>query len=702
MSEIKIGIYLCTCEGAIEKVIALDSLAKETAGWRAVTIVRKDATLCSERGIGSIREDVVKHGLDRVLIAACTPSVKAKEFSDLGINKHLVERVNFREQCSSVHGDNSENATKKAKALLGLSYEKIRYSKPLHSCMVPAVKSALIVGGGVAGINAALDIAGTDVEVFLVEKSPSLGGKVVQLHKYFPRMCPPSCGLEIMLSRLESHPLIHIFTSSEIDSLSGSPGKFEALIRTATTEATNLDKEAVTSKITVGAVIIATGWEPYDPTPLAEYGYGKLEHVVTNLEFEKIVREQKRSLYGPKKTAFIQCVGSRNERQLPYCSDICCMVSIKQALLLKEINPENEVYIFYNDIRTPGEYEDLYRQARMCGIKFIKGMPSELRQGTPGNIFFPVFDTVAGERLEINVDSVVLATGMKSALGNNDLKDKIGIVLNKNNFIESHLQCCPQDTRRAGIFSAGCCRAPMDVSRSIDSAGAAAIKALQFLKSEIEVSPGYPVVNTLKCDVCKRCVEECPNKAYSFDQKGFPIVDILKCSQCGICMGSCPLGSISLGDLSIEQLSGMIDVMDKSYLGDDEPVILGFLCKNDAYRAADDSGSKDICYPPNMLSIMVPCSGAVNGMIVSEAISKGVDGILIAGCPDNQCHYSQGSTLAKARLADVSNKLKDMYIEPERVRFISISRDETEKFVDAVNEYVQVLKKLGRNQMRIQ
>jgi len=197
-------------------------------------------------------------------------------------------------------------------------------------------------------------------------------------------------------------------------------------------------------------------------------------------------------------------------------------------------------------------------------------------------------------------------------------------------------------------------------------------------------------------------MEECPFKAYSLDEKQFPKVDITKCRACGICMGSCPLGAISLGELSIEQLSGMLDVLDKSYLGDDEPVILGFLCKNDAYRAADDAGLKGVSYPPNLISIMVPCSGAVNGMIISEAISKGVDGILIAGCPDDQCHYVQGSALAKTRLADVSNKLKEMYIEPERVRFVNISRDETEKFAETVKEYVAELKKLGRNPLRIQ
>jgi heterodisulfide reductase subunit A/quinone-modifying oxidoreductase subunit QmoB len=754
-SGVKIGIYLCTCKGEIEKVIDVDSLAKEASGWAGITTVHKDAFICSEEGICKIREDVERFGLDRILIAACSPFFKVEEFSNLGINKYLVERVNIREQCSMAHHDVSESATKKAKAMMRVFLEKLRNSKPLQPVRLPALKSALVIGGGVAGINASIDIAGTNNEVFLIEKNPFLGGKVAELHRYFPRMCPPSCGLELMFSRIRSNPNIHVLTSSEVDTISGSPGNFEALIRTSPryingdkcvlcrkcivacsqnaiiypegfsypnipainrklcdmdcnkcdeicpVDAIDLDEEEKASNINASAIIIATGWEPFDPTPLAEFGYGRLENVVTNIEFERISKEQKIFFDEPKKVAFVQCVGSRDERHLSYCSDVCCMVSIKQSLFLKEINPGNEVYIFYNDIRTPGEYEGLYQKARKSGIIFINGIPSELKQNEPEKINFSVFDTMAGERLDITVDMIVLAAGMKHSQGTIDLKDKIAIVLNRNNFIESHLQCYPQDTQREGIFSAGCCRSPMDVSRSIESAGAAAVKVLQFFNSCMEMTPDHPAVNTLKCDACKRCIEECPFKAYSFDEKGFPKSDMMKCRRCGVCMGSCPLAAISIGELSIEQLSEMIDAIDKLYLGDDEPVILGFLCKNDAYRAVDDAGLKGIKYPPNFLGVMVPCAGAVNGAIIAKAISAGIDGILIAGCPDNQCHYVQGSALAKIRLSDISNKLREMYLEPERVCFASISRDESGKFAQTVMEYVEELKKMGRNPLRI-
>ncbi|HAK88666.1 MAG: hypothetical protein A2077_01670 [Nitrospirae bacterium GWC2_46_6] len=754
-NDIKIGVYFCTCEGEIEKVIDVDSSAKEASEWSGITAVHKDAFLCSNDAIRKIRDDVKEFGLDRILIAACSPFFKVEEFSDLGINKYFVERVNMREQCSRVHSNDPENAAKKAKAMLKIFLEKVKNSKSLQPVKIPVSKSALVIGGGVAGINASIDIAETGNEVLLIEKNLFLGGKAAELHRYFPRMCPPSCGMELMFSKIKNNTNVHVLTSAEIDTIGGSPGNFEVLIKTSPrhvdmdkctlcgkclqlcpqnaiiypegfsypdipainrklcaaecnkcaeicpVDAIDLYEEAKMSNVKAGAIILATGWEPFDPAPITEFGYGRLENVVTNIEFERIAKEQKTFFDEPKKAAFIQCVGSRDERHLPYCSDVCCMVSIRQALFIKEANPDSSVYIFYNDIRTPGEYEELYRKARKTGIIFVKGIPSELRQDEPQKINFSAFDTVAGERLDITTDIVILATGMKPPEGTPDLKDKIGITLNRNNFIESHLQCYPQDTQREGIFSAGCCRAPMDVSRSIESAGTAAIKTLQFFNNRTEIIPDHPAVNTLKCDVCKRCIEECPFKAYSFDEKGFPKSDIMKCRRCGVCMGGCPLAAISLGDISIEQLSEMIDAIDKSYLGDDEPIILGFLCKNDAYRAADDAGLKGIKYPPNFLGIMVPCAGTVNGAIIAKAISTGVDGILIAGCSDNQCHYVQGSALAKVRLTDISNKLKEMYLEPERVRFVSINRDESEKFAETIEGYVKELKEMGRNPLRI-
>ncbi|MGO9613396.1 MAG: hydrogenase iron-sulfur subunit [Dissulfurispiraceae bacterium] len=744
------GIFICTCNGLISEAVDLAILGNEAAQWRGAAFVREAAALCSPAGMSLL--DAVKgiEGVDRIVIAACSPFLK--NLSPVGCL--TTEQVSIREQCALPHKDDLGRATAKAKALLRLSFEKVQKTVYHPAEQVPVSRSLLVVGGGVAGITAALEYAGDGRDVFLVEKSPYLGGKAAGLHRFFPFLCPPSCGFELMYASIRQNRAIHVFESTEIISVEGSPGHFTATLRLSpryvetnsctlcqdclkvcpaqairlpdnphypaspvilrdicpencrkcenacSPRAIRLDEKERMQRVTAGTVIVATGWEPFDPAPLTEYGYGRLDGVIIQMEFEHRCKGHLIPLDKHHSYAFIQCVGSRDERHLQYCSDVCCMVSIKQALFLKEANPDNEATVFYNDIRTPGGYEELYRRARKSGVRFVRGIPTSIRRDECGKLLFSAFDTAAEERRDFSVDMVVLAVGMKPAT-DKSLQDMLSLALNRDGFMESHLQCRPQDTRREGIFSAGCCRAPMDIARSIESSGAAAMRALRFIENAEQGKTDVPQVNTLKCDVCKRCMEECPAKAYVFDEKGFPRPDATKCRGCGVCMGSCPLAAISLGSLSIDQLSGMIDVLDKDFLGEDEPIILGFLCRNDAYHAVDDAGLRGLSYPANFLGIMVPCAGAVNGAIVAKAISSGVDGVVVAACQDEQCHYTPGSTLAKSRAGDIIDKLKAMYFEPERVRFVHISRDDAKKFAAFISIYTEELRALGRNPMRL-
>ncbi|MCX8027432.1 MAG: hydrogenase iron-sulfur subunit [Thermodesulfovibrionales bacterium] len=744
-----IKVFVCSCNGIIENVLSVQDLTGgvQDAGLEALS----HPFLCSQEGIRYINENTDAD--TKVLIAACSPFHKQSEFSNLRTNKFLIHRIDIRDQCAFVHKNKPDEAFKKAQTLIKMGVEKVRFSNSIDQFSSDITKTIAVIGGGIAGINTAIFANDAGLKALIIEKSPYLGGKVKELFTYFPRMCPPACGLELFFNRLR-HNRISALTLTELISLEGNPGNFELTYKRypryidenkctvcglciqecpnqaiylpnhlcypsiplldrqsclnecmrcseiCPTNAINLNENESFDKLNAGAIVVATGWDSFKPDKLSEYGYKVIDRVFTNLEFEKKIKE----LTDKKTTvAFIQCVGSRDDKNLPYCSDVCCMVSIKQALSLKTLNHDNEVYIFYNDIRTPGEYELFYKRARKEGIHFIKGIPSEVKETTNGEINLSVYDTVLNKRIDIKADLVVLATGMMVSDGTLNLKQVLdkNLNFNENGFVVSHLQCYPQDSLREGIYSAGACRGPMDVASSINSASSSVISALSFINKKINQYRDFPNINKEKCDVCKRCIEECPHNAYLFDTKGFPYADENKCRRCGICMGSCPVGAISIGSLNIEQLSSMIDVIDVGIFGDDEPLVLAFLCQNDAYRAVDDISKYGGNYEPNILTIPIPCAGAVNGLIVAKAISSGIDGVIVGGCEDAQCHFSKGSSLAQERIKSIRDKLTEMFLEPERVSFFHIPRDGSNIFLNQTKNFLRVLRDMGRNPLRI-
>ena len=296
---------------------------------------------------------------------------------------------------------------------------------------------------------------------------------------------------------------------------------------------------------------------------------------------------------------------------------------------------------------------------------------------------------------------LVLAGGMQPSKAGVEFAELSGLPLNEHNFYSGHYQCYPEESQRTGILTGGCARGPMNASQSIESAGRAALKALNFLEGSISIDPTYPIVDQTKCDQCKRCVEECPYACYSFDEKGFPQPDLTKCRQCGNCMGVCPISAISLNHLTIKQLAAQVEVLENSFLDHNSPIILAFLCENDAYVAAKSAMDKGLNVPINVIHIKVPCAGAVNNAVVADALSLGVDGVLIAGCQDGQCHYVRGNELVRKRSGDLGDKLGSMRIEPERVRSVCVEIQEAERYVAILEEYVQDLTTMGPNPFKI-
>jgi heterodisulfide reductase subunit A/quinone-modifying oxidoreductase subunit QmoB len=469
------------------------------------------------------------------------------------------------------------------------------------------------------------------------------------------------------------------------------------------TEAVNLEENPSQEELRVGAILVTTGWDPYPIENVKEYGYGRLPNVISNLEMEHLLSGNGVPLAPFKDVGFVQCVGSRDERHLRYCSSVCCSVALKQILHFKGLMPEARCHVFYMDMRSAGFEEDLYRRARDMGdVFFHNGRPATIEPGKgSGRLSVTVSDPDMGGVLTMSLDLMVLAGGMCPSYGTKDLAETLHLPQNGYHFFESHHQCFPEESQRQGIYVGGCAREPMNVARAIESAHRAAMRALPLLQSTLEIAPFYPVVEKTKCDQCKRCTEDCPFAAFLFDEKGFPYPDLARCRQCGNCMGTCPLAAISLRNHSVKQLAAQIAVLEKPFMPKKDPMILAFLCENDAYKAATSAAGMGLPVPPNVVGIKVPCAGSVNNALVADALSIGIDGVLIFGCKDDECHYIRGSQLVRKRSGDLSEKLQKMRIEPKRVRFENLEIREAEHYVGILNDYINTLKQMGPNPFKI-
>ncbi|MFC1861554.1 hydrogenase iron-sulfur subunit, partial [Chloroflexota bacterium] len=436
----------------------------------------------------------------------------------------------------------------------------------------------------------------------------------------------------------------------------------------------------------------------------------------------------------------------RDENHLPYCSAVCCLTSLKQALYVTEQNTDSKVYIFYKDIRTPAQYEDFYKRVQEEGNVFLtKGEVLDIVDDGGKNLVVEVDNTLLGEKIQVKVDMVVLATGMtptttpevqpviaeETESETSKLENKVVEVAQdsgfyaapalhleyrqgpelptlKYGFPDSHFICFPYETRRTGIYAAGCVRQPMDSLTSTEDATGAALKAIQCveLSSKGEaVHPrsgdiSYPELFMQRCTQCKRCTEECPFGMYNEDAKFNPLPNPTRCRRCAICMGSCPERIISFNNYSVDILGSMIKAIEVPEELDEKPRILAFLCENDAYPALDMVGIKRLSYNPYIRVIPVRCLGSVNIVWIADALSKGIDGILMIGCKygdDYQCHFVKGSELANTRMEKVQETLTRLVLESDRIQVLQLSISEYGKLPQIFDDFLETIERVGPN-----
>ncbi|RLI81255.1 disulfide reductase [Archaeoglobales archaeon] len=768
----RIGVFICHCGLNIARVIDIGSLVEYAKKLDDVVYATDIDYACSDSGQEEIVEAIKEHKLDSIVVAACSPKLHEPTFRRVairaGINPYMVEIANIREQCSWVHQQRPKAATIKAKDLIRMAVAKARTNKPLHRRRVDVKKSVAVIGGGVAGIEAALTLADAGIKVYLIEKRPTIGGHMATLNEVFPTNDCSICILAPKMSDAWNHDNIEVITNAEIEDVTGSVGNFKIKLikhprfidaskckgciddcssvcpvdvlnefdygigvrkaiyipipqstplyatidwehcigcrlceKACQPGAVDFSQQPESCEIEVGAIIVATGYKIFDARKKPEYGYGRFKNVITTIELERLLSASGPTMGKllrpsdsevPKKIAFIQCVGSRDENTNKYCSRVCCMVSLKNAYIIKERYPETDVSIFYIDIRAFGRmYEEFYKRVQEKGVKFIRGRVGEIMETENGNLVISYESTLEGEVREEEFDLVVLSIGMEA---NSDLAVKLGIGVGDDGFYEvAHPKLRPSETNVKGIFLAGCASGPKDIQDSVSSAGLAAAKASQLIMTgETEFDPYNAYVNEDKCIGCKICESVCEFNAITVDRKAR--IDPNACTMCGICVAACPMDAIDMGFFSDDGIKAMIDALAEEKNAD--PLVLVFACWYCSYGAADLAGTAKIQYDPNIRIVRVLCTGRIDPEWVIRALKKGIDGVIIAGCRLGECHFKYGNFKAKERIEILKKALEAAGIEPERVHCIWHSSGEGEGIARDFDQFVENLRKIKK------
>lgn len=455
------------------------------------------------------------------------------------------------------------------------------------------------------------------------------------------------------------------------------------------------DEEIVES---IGTIVVATGLSPYDPTEMDEYGYTRFENVVTSLEFERLVNAggpaqgeliRLTDKKPPKSVGFIQCVGSRSSgKGHEYCSNICCMNTIKSTLILKEHNPDIDIKVFYIDIRAFGKgFEDLYTRSRRQGVQYIRGLPGTVEEKEDGGIRLAVENTATGKLEFHELDMVVLALGVTPAKGTQRLQEKLGLQLTPDGFfLEAHPKLQPVDAATRGIFFAGCAESPKDIKETVTQASAASGRAIRLMhRGKIQTEPITAEVVEEQCKACGKCAEVCPYSAITVNvKKKIPaVVNSAACAGCGTCAAECTFGAIVMNHYTDEQIFNQIETMLEER--PDEKV-LTFACNWCSYAGADYAGVSRLQYPSNSRIIRTMCSARVDEEFIWDGFKKGAPVILVSGCHIGDCHYIDANHWTEKRVQKVHKKMEKLGIRPERLQLEWISAAEGIRFAEVMHK----------------
>jgi heterodisulfide reductase subunit A len=571
-----IGVFICRCGLNIASTIDVQRVAEVLRTYPGVALTAEYKYMCSDPGQALIRQAIQEHGLDGVVVAACSPSMHEITFRNAaqaaGLNPYRVEIANIREQISWPHRDEPQAATEKAVEIIRALVQKVRGDELLTPLTLPITRRALVVGGGIAGLTAALDIADAGYPVVLVERSDRLGGKMAQLSSLYLNLEDGKGLLEERIDAVEHHPLIEIRTNAQVTAFEGYVGNFTVDTQSvgASTPSSTSEGEHTRHTYEVGALVLATGYDLYPKANLPEYGGGRYADVVDGLQFEEMLRtgEIRRPSDGgiPEEVVWIQCAGSRApERHCSYCSKICCMYVAKQATAYRRLVPEGQAYVFYIDIRSQGlGYDEFVQRAiEDAKVVYLRGKVSKvIREGEWLEVWGA--DTLAGRSLRIRADLVVLAMAAVPSAGSEQLARLVRASTDESGFLaEAHPKLHPVESLTAGIYLAGAAQFPKDIPETVAQASGAAAKVLKLLaQPEMVAEPTVATVDDRLCVGCGLCVPACPYDARELHSwKKLATVNAALCQGCGACAVVCRNKACTVRNLTTAQVLSMLEAV---------------------------------------------------------------------------------------------------------------------------------------------
>ncbi|MGA7143255.1 MAG: CoB--CoM heterodisulfide reductase iron-sulfur subunit A family protein [Desulfobacterales bacterium] len=551
-AEPRIGEFICHCGSNIAGYLAMEALADYAKTLPHVAFVQRNLYTCSEAGINEIKKGIEDNNLNRVVVASCSPRTHEPLFrsscEEAGLNPYLFEMVNIRDQCSWVHMKEKEDGTLKAKDLIAMGVAKAALLKAQNPILSEVTPRALVIGGGIAGMTAAQGLARRGYETVLVERQASLGGMLNQLNRLGPSMIDAADVVQQKIRAVMDHPKITVFTEARVTEVKGFIGKFQV----------NIETKSGIKAIDIGVIIVAVGGAPFIPHGM--YGYDG-QTVITQLELEQ--RLKKGSDPELKNIVMIQCAGGRSKER-PYCSRICCQTAVKNAMLLKDHNPETNVYILYRDMQMYGvENEEMFRDSKVKGIRYIHYDPSTPPVVESNTV--KVYHPLLGKDMTLAADLVVLSTPLVAQEDVEETARLLRVPVDENGFfLEGHVKLKPLDFATDGVFLCGSARFPANVRETIaQGLGAASRASIPLSKGSVKVEPIISVLaDQDACRGCGLCVALCPYGALEIENtpegRKVHVIDVA-CKGCGVCAATCYQHALSINSFTDEQIEAQIN-----------------------------------------------------------------------------------------------------------------------------------------------